>query len=158
MINYVKIIGEVHPDVSVSCLGDTSDYNNITFNSGYVSKADLDSEYINCYKKEKNHSIDQKTGYLFSLGFVYDTNTFSLSLSAQSNWNTLKGSEADFTWPVSVSTIDDGEYILPQTSLQAFWEAARDEGKVHLDGGRSLKQQVNAATTIAEIDAIVDNR
>ena len=110
------------------------------------------------YKQLRYNEIDGKTLALIAAGFVYDSQTFSLSLSAQTNWNTLKDSKPDFTWPVEISTIDSNSYDLATGDLQAFWTAGRDEIKGHLDSGRALKKSVFDAANEAAVDAVVDAR
>jgi hypothetical protein len=110
------------------------------------------------YKQLRYNEIDAKTNELISPGFVYDSKTFSLSSNAQSNWNVLKDEEAEFTWPVDISTIDSDTYSLSQANLGAFWGAGMTFMKGHLDTGRALKKSVYDAANEAAVDAVVDTR
>lgn len=109
-------------------------------------------------KQLRYNEIDGKTAALIAPGFTYDGKQFSLSVTAQMNWNGLKTNEADFSWPVAISTIDNYEYSLAQANLSAFWTAGRDVVKAALDGGRDLKKQIYDAIDEAAVNAIVDNR
>ena len=110
------------------------------------------------YKQLRYNEIDGKSMVLISAGFTYDSKTFSLSINAQTNWNTLKDEEAEFTWPVDITTIDNDTYSLTQANLDAFWTAARDAVKGHLDSGRAYKKTIYDATDEAGVDAVVDTR
>lgn len=124
------------------------------FNHIFVDSAMALSDY----KDIRYNEIDWKTEQLILAGFVFDSNTFSLSSNAQFNWNNLKVNEADFTWPVVVSTIDSNEYTLTQANLPAFWTAGKDVVKGFLDSGRDLKKQIYDAIDRAQVDAVIDNR
>jgi hypothetical protein len=108
-------------------------------------------------KQLRYNEIDGKTLTLMKT-FTYDNKSFSLSIDAQMNWNALKNNEADFSWPVSISTADNYEYSLSQSNLTAFWTAGRDAVKTALDGGRQLKKQIYDALDSAAVDAVVDTR
>lgn len=120
--------------------------------------ANHDPEDLDDYKKKKHLQIDLKTMGLIDAGFTYDSQTFSLSTNAQLNWVGLKSLESLMTWPVKVSTKDNGEYTLLQANLDAFVQAGKDVLQGHLDSGRALKVQVNSAVDKAGVDAVVDNR
>ncbi len=110
------------------------------------------------YMQLRYNEIDGKSGALIAAGFAYDSKTFSLSLNAQTNWNALKDQEAEFTWPVDITTTGNDTYSLAQANLDAFWTAARDITKGHLDSGRALKKSIYDATDEAGVDAVVDSR
>lgn len=110
------------------------------------------------YEQLRYNEIDSKTETLIAAGFTYDSQTFSLSVHAQANWNTLKDSETDFTWPVEISTKDNNVYDLTQANLSTFWIAGRDAVKGHLDSGRALKKSVFDAVDEVAVDAVVDTR
>jgi hypothetical protein len=123
-----------------------------------AEKDQVDLNNLPALKDSRFMEIDAKTCSLLLEGFSFDNVYFSLSLAAQTNWNTLKNSQTDFIWPVSITTIDNDTYILTQSNLGAFWSAGRDKTKDHLDSGRVLKKQIKDATTKAEVDSVVDNR
>lgn len=110
------------------------------------------------YKQLRYNEIDWKTEQLILTGFIYDSETFSLSAYAQSNWTALKTSTADFVWPVEITAMNNNVYSLTEANLLAFWTAARDGVKDHLDSGRALKKTIFDATTEVAIDAVIDAR
>lgn len=119
---------------------------------------DHSATFLAMTKEEKNAAIDLKTKALICQGFTFDGAVFSLSLKAQINWLGIKTLEALTTWPVTITTIDDNSYSLAQADLDSFMSQALGTKQSHLDSGRALKVQVNAATTVEGVDAVVDNR
>jgi hypothetical protein len=109
-------------------------------------------------KIQKKQEIDAKTETLIKLGFVYDSETFSMSENAQINWTNLKLLESALTWPVELTTVDDTAYSLSQANLDAFMSAALTHKQTQLDSGRALKVAVNNAVDKTALDAIQDNR
>ena len=103
------------------------------------------------------HASDNINNAIGDLYAAY-LNRFDINKYANRDWNTLKDNESDFTWPVSLSTLNNNEYILAQANLSAFWTAARDAAKGHLDSGRTLKKSVFDAANEAAVDAVVDTR
>jgi len=106
----------------------------------------------------KKKAIDDRTDQLIEEGFVYDNETFSFSKGAQLNWIGLEVKKSSLTWPVNVSTKENGEYSLAQADLGAFTDVGMATKQAHLDSGRALKQSVNSATTVAAVEAVEDNR
>ena len=102
--------------------------------------------------------IDRKTQSIISNGFVFDSHTFSLSIPAQINWTGLLTFENLLSWPMAVTTIDDQEYVLAQSSLLYFLNAGTTVIATTIASGRNLKLSVKAATSLADLDAIVDSR
>lgn len=116
-------------------------------------------EDLQWYKDQKNDAIDSKTAELISSGFTYDSTVFSLSNEAQKNWIGLDLAKGDMTYPVKISTKSDVEYsLVDATAVHNFYLTGVAAKQGHLDSGRALKIQVNDATTVAEVDAVVDNR
>lgn len=113
---------------------------------------------INQLKINKNLEIDKKTSDLISVGFTFNGNVFSMSSDAQRNWMGLKQFSSSLSFPINVSTIDDGEYSLKLSDLDTFVLTAIGTVQTHIDSGRALKVAVKNATTVAELDAIVDAR
>lgn len=112
-------------------------------------------------KSDKILAIDNKTQTLISAGFSYGGQIFSLSEKAQINWIGLKqSSDAGLiTFPYDVTTKDDVIYsIADSTALTDFYTQGLGTVSYHLTSGRNLKDSVKAATTVAEVDAIIDNR
>lgn len=112
-------------------------------------------------KTKKNTSIDARTMQLMELGFDYDGEKFSLSQNAQNNALGIKvASDSGLTiTPIQLTTLDDKAYMLAdKASLDAWFTVGLTKRKEHLDSGRALKLAVNLCTTVAEVEAIVDNR
>ena len=109
-------------------------------------------------RASKLAAIDAKTNQLISNGGTFDNKTFSLSLSAQTNWHVLKTMQASFTWPVEISTKDGGSYLLSEANLDSFIGQMLGTVKAHLDSGRALRASVNDAFNLEEMNLTVDNR
>ena len=115
-------------------------------------------------KIKKINEIDSKTIILIQTGFLYNENNFSMSDAAQRNWigiSTAKNAGM-LSYPFPVSTVDEGTYYLQDSTdalnfLIAYMTYQTDPTKP-LGAGRILKAQVQAATTVAEVEAVVDNR
>lgn len=114
-------------------------------------------------KVAKMAEIDVRTKELIYTGFEFDGERFSASDRAQSNWIGM------FTlylagmlpFPFVISTVDEGQYTLQDaTALQGFIQAffTYQSSGGPLQSGRDLKAQVQAATTPAELRAVVDDR
>ena len=125
-------------------------------------KTKYDLTDIPQYKSYLNDKIDNRTSELIALGFTYSTKQFSLSASAQSNLLGLDLSKDDpaLTYPIKYNTIDDlDSYSVPDsTDMHSMFLTALATKKGHLDSGTVLKQQVRDATTISELDLVIDNR
>jgi hypothetical protein len=155
------LLANKHPGVQANCEGDTSVYSNIIWIDTAIPQATLDAEYIEYYKVNKNILIDIKTQELISGGFTYNASIFSLSSKAQTNWIGLEQADALglITFPYNVTTKDDLEHsIISSADLTGFYATGLGIKSAHISSGRDLKQLVNVATTIAEVDAVVDNR
>lgn len=113
-------------------------------------------------KKLKIAEIDSRTDALIAAGFTYAGKVFSTSLASQAK---MIGShqirdDANLTYPLRWNTIDDADAydIANAGDLNGFYLTAVGTLRAHLDSGTALKDQVRAASTIAEVDAVVDNR
>lgn len=120
-------------------------------------------------KHDKMEAIDARTNALIFDGFEFPAdsgNIFSLSIKAQSYWNGLGNlistgllSDAQ-DFPMTVNLKDDsGVHILQniQAATQMFAAAAATV-KGHLASGTALKNQVRGATSVAEVEAVIDSR
>ena len=120
------------------------------------------SECVDHCKAKKYVEIDTRTEELISFGYTYQEKQFSLSANAQTNILALFSTrnEPEFSYPVRYNTIDDTDYydITDATDLKNMYLTALATKKGHVDSGTALKDQVRAATTEEEIEAITDNR
>jgi hypothetical protein len=115
---------------------------------------------IDEHKVLKSREIDGRTGELISLGFAYATKQFSLSQNAQINISALNQTRDELTYPINYNTVDDLDTydVVDATDMHNMYLTALSTKKAHLDSGTALKNQVRAATTHNEIDAVIDNR
>lgn len=108
-------------------------------------------------KRDRNRAIDARSRELIAQGFTFDGHQFSLSDHAQRNWMDLivNGLVTD---PQPISTITDDVYMLASEDLAAIYAAGRTQVVTVLGSGQQLKAAVNACETVAEVNAIEDNR
>ncbi len=123
-------------------------------------KRGIDLSTIDGYKSFLFDKIDTKTKELIDQGFVYAQITFSLSANAQNNLLGVYSAKELLTYPFKWSAKDDSSTydIADATEMATFFMTALATKKSHQDSGTVLKVQVQAATTISEIKAIIDNR
>lgn len=127
-------------------------------------KAQVDSGELDAYKAERIRQIDAHTTELILAGFPFDNHNFSMSEAAQRNWTGMGTVLAlgMMSFPFPISTVDEGVYILQSQEhcLQFLgtYMLYQASPSYPLAQGRTLKAQVNAATTKAEVDAVEDNR
>ena len=126
-------------------------YNNITHN-----------DWIDSYRVQKFAEINNNTGSLIELGYTYSGHTFSLSEKAQTNILALYSTKDDphLIYPILFNTKDDLDtfVVVDANEISNMYFTALATKKAHLDSGTVLKDQIRNAVTIAEIDAIQDNR
>jgi hypothetical protein len=142
--------------VDTHFVGDISEAELTTFNTLVTDLA------LKCKKIEKVHAIDARTDELISLGFTYAGKQFSLALTAQSKMtgtHQVKDNPA-LVYPINWNTIDDADVyaITDAADLDAFYLTGLGTIRASLDSGTALKDSVRAAITVAEVDAVVDNR
>lgn len=133
----------------------------LTILSGAIQDHKDNADNLAAYKHLKNLTIDDRTSELISSGFVYDSTRFSLSRAAQTNWTNIYYGTKDgiMTPPINVSTMDDGEYTLQDASgVTSFYGLGLSYIQAQYDSGRALKLQVNACSSYAGVDSIVDTR
>lgn len=115
-------------------------------------------------KEARIAEIDAKTTALIRLGFEFDGQRFSMSEAAQKNWNAVGTALAlgMMQFPYPISTVTEGSYILQsETALRQFlgtYMLYQADPSQPLGSGRALKERVSAAATLAELEAIIDDR
>lgn len=141
--------GDATPPAVGSLLGD---------HAGAVSELDQS-------KAAKAAAIDGRTRDLIAEGFEYPSASgvyFSLSTKGQASLLGLEAARDDpaFTYPVNWNSKNDKakQALADTTSAHGFFMTALGTVRGHLDGGTALKDDVRAAATVAEVDAILDNR
>jgi hypothetical protein len=109
-------------------------------------------------KVVRKAEIDTRTQELIAEGMEFDGDTFSLSAYAQKNWLALKVFKDVISWPKDITTKDDKEYSLAEADCNSFSAKSVNIPFGYVDSGRALKISIDAATTQAELDAVVDER
>lgn len=133
-------------------------------NDEIIEKTEAEIYDLSYYKSKKIIAIDLKTRQLIAQGFEYNNTKFSLSIEAQSNWSSLfikanAGRYLAGDWPISVTTIDDNLYQIPdEDTLIAIYETGMTKKQSYINSGRDLKLQVKAAGTIEDLNNVNDNR
>lgn len=115
-----------------------------------------DLSNIDNYKAFINKKIDERTTINIFKGFTFDGYTFSMSFSAQINLSNIFYIP-DGLFPLPYNTIDDQLYSLTLANRQNFYLTALNFKNTTIQEGTALKQQVNACTTLAELDVILNN-
>jgi predicted aspartyl protease len=122
----------------------------------------IDSIELENAKSQKLNAIDNRTSSEINVGYVYANKTFSASANHQT-WATgmliMAQNGQDFTGTI-VPTIDnkDSYIIIDNADAITLAETCMGHVKVWLASGSVLKSQIQAATTVLELDAIIDNR
>src|SRR5690606_25230576 len=118
--------------------------------------------WLDTAKRRAIEEIDARSRELLTAGLeVAPGKVISTSDHAQRNLLMLSvGVQVgSITLPQGVSTIDGGEYVITDANdlkrIQDLW-TQRMTGV--LDAGRALRQQVIAAETVDEVDAVKDER
>lgn len=112
-------------------------------------------------KQAKFVAIDQKTQrQLIPAGFYWEGSVMSLSPNAQRTWLGMLVGKDLATYPMVVNSLDDKSTVEIGDAVEVtlFYQAAMNAVRFALDSGTTLKDQVRAAATIADVDAVVDNR
>lgn len=121
------------------------------------SEIDLELLYV---QRDKESDIDSGTRKIFSEGVAYADEIFSLSNVAWVNWLDMRYRKDNIliTYPYNISCIHGSYSIADPTECQAIIDLIFSTKENILEGGRALVSQVYAANTIAEVEAITDNR
>ncbi len=126
-----------------------------------MSAAEKDTAELANVKAAKIVEIDAKTTSLIALGFAYASKQFSLSAEARDSVMGLMTIYISYSpWPLPWNTIDDlDKYeIVDSDDALAFCQAGYAGWTAPKLLGTALKDDVRVATTIAAVDAVVDNR
>jgi hypothetical protein len=122
-----------------------------------AGRQEFDLAYLKSCKLAR---IDARTDELVLNGFVYGGKTFSLEPDAKTLWLGMVVAKDMLTYPVRCNTVDDEDYVdlVDADAIVAFYATAMGMVKALEDSGTVLKDQVRAATTMAEVEAVEDNR
>ena len=105
--------------------------------------------------------IDMKTHEIIQRGFIWIGVKFSLSIPAQSNWNSLftRNLAGKLSLPYEVTTEDDDPYVIQdQSEFDGFIDQAVFVVGYQIYYGRQLKTYIKSVTTHEELDAFADPR
>lgn len=95
-------------------------------------------------------------------GLSYSGERFAMNEGAKLNWTGMAVMAASLTYPFTILTLDDRPFDLAnQAELMRFLNAAMSYDTAPgspVTSGRALRMRVEAATTMEEVEAIVDDR
>lgn len=114
-------------------------------------------------KEARKAAIDANTDALkLRDGLAHDGKRFSMTDSAMIKWTGLMAAATVLQFPMHILTLDDEPYaIAGQAALMAFLMAVMNYETAPgspLVSGRELRGRVDAAATVEEVRAIVDER
>lgn len=114
-------------------------------------------------KAARYEEVDVQTVALIDGGFPYNSQIFSLSIPSQITMLGLDAVRNDpaFVFPVNLNVKDDttDPFVVPDapTAHDMFMTAVATY-RGYKDAGTALKNQIRAAQTVADVNAVVDNR
>ena len=153
---------EVDPQVEVDFHEDTLTTAEITTLDTTVSDNQTATDTLDALKAECMKDIDDHSRGLFAAGVTHGGDLFSTSMAAQARMNdyvTLDdATQLDYPvrWPLKDNS-GEGSFG-NKVALKNFAQAMFDRVRAVEDGGLDLKVSIRAATTQAELDAVVDTR
>lgn len=112
-------------------------------------------------KDGRYQQIDAKTEEVISRGFTFGGTVLSLSMAAQTNIANAFIAKDLLTYPLRWNALNDEDEpisLANAAAVTAMYGTALAAKRAALDAGTALKDEVREATTVAELDAIVDTR
>ena len=112
-------------------------------------------------KAAKNGLIDTRTQDIIAQGAPYDGHYFSMGYGDQLSYIALDLAcvQGQAVFPIEVRDMVDAPYYLADAAAYyTFFFTGLGYVQAVLAGGRAIKDQVNACTTIEQVNAIVDPR
>jgi hypothetical protein len=112
-------------------------------------------------RAERNAQIDLRTREIIALGAPYDGHNFSMEYGDQLSYIALclAVMAGQASYPIEVRDMVDAPYYLADAATYyTFFFTGLGYVQAVLAGGRVLKDQVNACTTVGCINSIVDPR
>ncbi len=136
---------------------------NIAQNKIYECNAAQNAAWnLRLAKANKNKQIDRKTDRLFNKGLTYDSETFPLQIDDSLNYLICyenRNNSSVCNWPNTFITRGRDTYTIQNAnSMKSFGEAAFARIFQIVEGARDLKKSIRDATTVAEVNAISDDR
>lgn len=138
--------------------------NDVVVEMDQSEKDVVDSLYLQEAIKSRINEVDIKSIQIIERGFSFDGSVFSLSQNAQLNWNSLKtlitsgDIGPDENIEISTKNSHNDAYILTPDKRTNFFGLAFITVKQVLNTGRSIRQQMKQATSIEELNNIIDDR
>lgn len=135
---------------------------NLSIESGIITPIDVEQA-----KKIGKFKINQKSGYLITVtGYAFDTKQFPFDQIAQTNFAGLAGevqsgviTSADFPKDIFRYNVagesGDNFYPLSFANLNPIRRAQYERVNSVRNGGITLIEQIDASTTIEQVDAVV---
>jgi hypothetical protein len=129
-----------------------------------LERAEVEASLLTPFKVIRLEQIDARTEELIAQGFTHAGKNFSLSIAAQIKWTGAYELRAFFTaadaFPFIVNTIGDDEAysVTDEAELAQIYQTIGVTVLTVLGGDAALKIAVRAATTVAELNAVVDTR
>lgn len=124
---------------------------------------DMDESPLDRAKRDKKSAIDANTNRIRDRdGLSYAGERFAMTEGAKLNWTGMAAMKDSLPVPFTVLTIDDKPFPLSdQAAIMKFLGAVMLYDTAPgspVTSGRALRTLVEAAQTIEEVDAIVDDR
>ena len=121
----------------------------------------VDSNELKRLKKAKMAAIDVKTEKIITItGFDFGGEHFDLEIIDQINYMGVHGGRDNLTYPFELPNASYTARHALQNSAEvhSFYMTAVGTVKAIREGGWTLKESIVACTTVAEVEAIEDNR
>lgn len=112
-------------------------------------------------KLARYKEIDDRTTTIIAAGFSYSDKVFSLSLAAQANLSDRYIRRAGLSYPMLWNALDDAVEPLELAdadALAALYDASCAAKDAVVLAGADLKSAVRDATSMTELNAVVDSR
>lgn len=125
-----------------------------------TEKAATDLGRLDALKAARIEEIQERTGELRDEGFSYSGKQFGLSPRSVDMLEGVIIAKDSLSYPQTWNTLDElGSHDLADAAeVEVFFMTALGTYKAIQDAGSALKASIRAATTKAELDAVVDNR
>ena len=138
----------------------TGDYQSDDLSGWWVKDLKVKCFNLEGYKEYRFEQVNLKSRDLITNGHSYGGFVFSLSENAQRNLLGLFTGKDYLTYPMEYRTKDDLNkvFLNNATDVTNFYFSAMGTIQAHLASGNALKQQINDATTVNEVQLIIDNR
>lgn len=161
--NYSAAVWLVDPDLA-PVQGVPSKYwkleGDILSEMSQAEKDAVDLAALSTNRVAKMNAVDAKTRALILQGYQHNSRIFSASETAQKNMSEVRANKDVLTYPFNMATKDNSEIyaIADAAEVEAMYQSGLGTITYHYQTGNALKAACLAATTQAELDAVVDTR